>query len=133
MKDEIILTPYQANIFASAEMLLRTQGYLGESLFEDTYVLSKKLAEYIVANVPANGSNASSYPTKAYNAVLGIGPRVTIAGMNTNVSPAVTAALQNVQLDPTIGDSAVAAFNPAGNKPPPKKPTATSSTGPSNN
>jgi len=93
MTNEIILTPYQSTVFNATEALLRTQGYLGEALFEDTYVLSKKLAQYIVTSVPANGTVVSSYPTKAYNAVLGISTTTASAGSGT---PAAAADLNDL-------------------------------------
>ena len=74
MAEEIIFADYQAEVFNEAENLLRTQGYLGEQLFEDTYVLQKRLAEWVIDAVPVNGSRSSlmSDATNAYNGVLGI-------------------------------------------------------------
>lgn len=74
MAEEIIFSDYQAEVFNEAESLLRTQGYLGEQLFEDTYVLQKRLADWIIDAVPVNGSASSlmSEATNAYNGVLGI-------------------------------------------------------------
>jgi hypothetical protein len=47
---------------------------LGEQLFEDTYVLQKRLAKWVIDAVPVNGSRSSlmSDATNAYNGVLGI-------------------------------------------------------------
>ena len=75
MAKEIILSQFQSEIFNAAEQLLKTQGYLGESLFEDSYVLNKKLAQYIVMSVPQNGQVAADWALKSYNAVLGIRAR----------------------------------------------------------
>ena len=74
MAEEIIFADYQAEVFNEAENLLRTQGYLGEQLFEDTYVLQKRLADWVIDAVPVNGSASSlmSEATNAYNGVLGI-------------------------------------------------------------
>jgi hypothetical protein len=74
MAEEIIFSDYQAEVFNEAENLLRTQGYLGEQLFEDTYVLQKRLADWVIDAVPVNGSTSSlmSEATNAYNGVLGI-------------------------------------------------------------
>ena len=74
MAEEIIFSEYQAEVFNEAEMMLRTQGYLGEQLFEDTYVLQKRLADWVIDAVPVNGSTSSlmSEATNAYNGVLGI-------------------------------------------------------------
>ena len=80
MAEEIIFTDYQADVFVEAEQLLKTQGYLGQPLFEDTYVLSKRLADYVIHNVPMfggsggarKGTNVMGEATNAYNGVLGI-------------------------------------------------------------
>lgn len=74
MAEEIIFSEYQAEVFNEAEMMLRTQGYLGEQLFEDTYVLQKRLADWVIDGVPVDGSTSSlmSEATNAYNGVLGI-------------------------------------------------------------
>lgn len=74
MAEEIIFSDYQAEVFNEAEGLLRTQGYLGEQLFEDTYVLQKRLADWVIDAVPVVGSASSlmSEATNAYNGVLGI-------------------------------------------------------------
>jgi len=82
---EIVFTDYQADVFNEAEMLLKTQGYLGEPLFEDTYVLNKRLAEWIMANTNMSGTTVESSAANAYNGVLGIetdipdAPPVTIS------------------------------------------------------
>ena len=74
MAEQIIFSDYQAEVFNEAENLLRTQGYLGEQLFEDTYVLQKRVAEWVISNVPVMGSGGSlmSEATNTYNGVLGI-------------------------------------------------------------
>ena len=74
MAEEIIFSEYQAEVFNEAEMLLRTQGYLGEQLFEDTYVLQKRVADWVIDNVPvaADGSTIADEAMMTYNGVLGI-------------------------------------------------------------
>jgi hypothetical protein len=76
MTNEIILSPYQATVFTAAEARLKTQGYLGMALFEDTYVLSKKLAQHIVTSIPPSQSGNTDWSTQhaliAYRAVLDI-------------------------------------------------------------
>ena len=107
MKDEIIFTQYQADVFSAAERLLKTQGYLGESLFEDTYVLSKKLAQYVATSIPSNGTDVAAFGTKAYNAVLGIRAR---GGLEPGAK-ANAGALGGALIDQSlIGQTAV--FNP---------------------
>ena len=46
--NEVQLSEYQASVFLEAENILRNDGYLGEDLFEDTYVLQKAMVEYFV-------------------------------------------------------------------------------------
>jgi hypothetical protein len=72
--NEITLTTYQATIFNIVEGYFSSKGYLGEDLFEDTYVLQKKLVEYVVSNVSLNrGSESdSNIANRVYNAVLNI-------------------------------------------------------------
>lgn len=74
--NEIQLSEYQASVFLEAENILRNDGYLGEDLFEDTYVLQKAMVEYLVMNVPLNGSTADIQSTarEVYNEVLDITP-----------------------------------------------------------
>ena len=84
MTNEIILSPYQATVFSAAEARLKTQGYLGMALFEDTYVLSKKLAEYIQSSFPHSNGNVPSHATMAYNYVLGVSTSVPSGGSGNN-------------------------------------------------
>jgi len=71
---EITLTIYQAQIFNMVEGYFSSKGYLGEDLFEDTYVLQKRLADYITNNVSLNSGNDDSeiVANRVYNAVLNI-------------------------------------------------------------
>lgn len=71
---EIELSEYQANVFVEAENILRNDGYLGEDLFEDTYVIQKAMVEYIAMNITDIGTTAeiSSDARQVYNGVLGI-------------------------------------------------------------
>ena len=71
---EIEFTSYQSDVFVAAENLIRENGYLGEALFEDTYVLQKKMAEYVINNVPLSGqaSSISGEALDVYNDVLEI-------------------------------------------------------------
>ena len=66
---EIIMTEWHASIFNEAEVLLRTQGHLGQPIFEDTYVLNKQLAQWVMNN-SGQGSLAEE-ARKAYDGVLG--------------------------------------------------------------
>jgi len=71
---EIELSEYQANVFVEAENILRNDGYLGEDLFEDTYVIQKAMVEYIAMNITDIGTTAeiSSDARQVYNGVLDI-------------------------------------------------------------
>ena len=71
---EIELSEYQANVFVEAENILRNDGYLGEDLFEDTYVIQKAMVEYITMNIADTGTTAeiSSDARQVYNGVLDI-------------------------------------------------------------
>jgi hypothetical protein len=71
---EIVLTPFQAQIFNQTIEYFRTNGVGGDNVFEDTYVLQKRVAEYIKENATSSGGSASSFVTQIYNGVLGISP-----------------------------------------------------------
>jgi len=70
----IIFTEYQARVFNQTEQMYKTSGFLGISLFEDSYLLSKATAEYVVGNIPLAGglSQTNTFATQTYRAVLGI-------------------------------------------------------------
>ena len=71
---QIIFTEYQARVFNQTEAMYKTTGYLGISLFEDSYGLSKKTAQVVVSSVPLSGTlNAiNQFATNTYRTVLGI-------------------------------------------------------------
>ena len=71
---QIIFTEYQARVFNQTEAMYKTSGFLGISLFEDSYLLSKATANYIVSNIGLSGPVASINPsaTQTYRGVLGI-------------------------------------------------------------
>lgn len=93
---EIVLTPFQAQIFNDVIQYFRTNGVGGDNVFEDTYVLQKTVAEYIKANVGASGGNSSSFILQVYNGVLGITPQVASspapAPLPATAAPAPTPA-----------------------------------------
>ncbi len=70
----IVFTEYQARVFNQTEQMYKTNGFLGISLFEDSYLLSKATAAYVVGNIPLSGlpSQYNSLATQTYRAVLGI-------------------------------------------------------------
>tara|TARA_B110000858_G_C17765615_1_gene456900 strand:+ start:184 stop:714 length:531 start_codon:yes stop_codon:yes gene_type:complete len=114
---EIVFTDYQADVFNEAEMLLKTQGYLGEPLFEDTYVLNKRLAEWIMANTNMSGTTVESSATNAYNGVLGIetdipdAPPVTVTPTRSEPlpSPMPVQTVRPLPVRPIMTSSAVRA------------------------
>ena len=71
---QIIFTEYQARVFNQTEAMYKTTGYLGISLFEDSYGLSKKTAQVVVQSVPLSGtlSAINQFATNTYRTVLGI-------------------------------------------------------------
>lgn len=72
---EVELSEYQASVFVEAENILRNDGYLGEDLFEDTYVIQKAMVEYIVLNITDEQGTAaeiSSDARQVYNGILDI-------------------------------------------------------------
>lgn len=71
---EIVLTPFQAQVFNQTIEYFKTNGVGGDNVFEDTYVLQKRVAEYIKGNVTTSGGSASSFVNQIYNGVLGITP-----------------------------------------------------------
>ena len=75
---EIIFSEYQAQVFNQVENAFRTNGYLGTPLFEDTYVLSKAVAELIIEEIPVTGTRASvnRVATEIYQDILDIAPVV---------------------------------------------------------
>ena len=70
----IVFTEYQARVFNQTEQMYKTNGFLGISLFEDSYLLSKATAEYVIGNIPLSGlpDQYNSFATQTYRAVLGI-------------------------------------------------------------
>lgn len=71
---QIIFTEYQARVFNQTEAMYKTTGYLGISLFEDSYGLSKKTAQVVVQSVPLSGTLTAinQFATNTYRTVLGI-------------------------------------------------------------
>jgi hypothetical protein len=83
---EIVLTQFQAQVFNQTVQYFRTNGVGGDNIFEDTYVLQKRIAEYIKQNIPQGGNAPSTFINQVYNGVLGI----------TTTAPAPPAAIATV-------------------------------------
>ena len=71
---EVIFSEYQARVFNRTEALYKTNGYLSVALFEDSYLLSKATATYVINSVPVTGTQAdvASLALSTYRGVLGI-------------------------------------------------------------
>lgn len=74
--NEIVFSEFQARVFNQTEAAYRVNGYLNTPLFEDSYLLSKATAEYIITNVGVSGqpSAVNTVAMDVYRAVLGIVP-----------------------------------------------------------
>ncbi len=70
----LVFTEYQAQVFNQTEAMYKTTGFLGISLFEDSYGLSKSTAAYVINNIPLSGTMAqmNGFAQQTYNGVLGI-------------------------------------------------------------
>jgi len=70
----IVFTEYQARVFNQTEQMYKTTGFLGISLFEDSYGLSKRTATYVVSSIPLSGTAGAlnGFALQTYRAVLGI-------------------------------------------------------------
>jgi len=76
----VIFSEYQAQVFNRVEALYKTQGFLSQPLFEDSYLLSKATATYVIGNVQVAGSqeDVTSTALSVYRGVLGIStPTIT--------------------------------------------------------
>lgn len=77
---EIVLTPYQAQVFEATIEKFKRDGVGGDDIFEETYVLQKKIAEYITGNIaPSSGALVNPKATEVYNNILGIESAVSVA------------------------------------------------------
>ena len=75
----IVFSEYQAQVFNSTEAAYKSNGYLNTPLFEDSYLLSKATAQYIIEYIPLSGNNSSvqSRALEVYRGVLGIPAPIT--------------------------------------------------------
>lgn len=72
---EIVLSTSQAQVFNQTIQYFKTNGVGGDNVFEDTYVLQKRVAEYIKENVGENAPVNSTVVTQIYDGVLGLTPQ----------------------------------------------------------
>ena len=155
---QIIFTEYQARVFNQTEAMYKTSGFLGISLFEDSYLLSKATANYIVGNIGLSGTLDSINPSasQTYNAVLGIptpiapppappkpptSPLNPVKGNPTAIQSAVTptkftpptnttpVSVKPVSVSPAQVPTSLTAITKAGNNPSVYTPNPTVGTG----
>ena len=70
----IVFSEFQAKVFNQTEAAYKSNGYLNTPLFEDSYLLSKATAQYVIEYVPQTGTqgNIQSRALEVYRGVLGI-------------------------------------------------------------
>lgn len=71
---EMVLTPFQADIFEATLDKFKLDGVGGDDIIEETYVLQKAIAEFITSNM-AKGGGTGEVAVRAvevYNNILGI-------------------------------------------------------------
>jgi hypothetical protein len=78
--NDIIFSEFQARVFNQVEALYRVNGYLSTPLFENSFLLSKATATYILDNVGVSGASGGVGTTAldVYRAVLGISAPVNV-------------------------------------------------------
>lgn len=122
---QIIFTEYQARVFNQTEAMYKTSGFLGISLFEDSYLLSKATANYIVGNIGLAGTVESINPSasQTYRAVLGIPNPVAPPPTPPTPTPTVVTP---VKPTPTVPQVAVTptVFTPPATLPTPPQQTS---------
>lgn len=98
--NEIRFSEFQARVFNQTEAAYKVNGYLNTPLFEDSYLLSKATAEYIVSNVPLSGVETSinTVAMDVYREVLGIVP--------TTPPPPPPGPVSSTGVSPSAGPSA---------------------------
>jgi len=89
---EIVLSTSQAEVFNQTIQYFRINGVGGDNVFEDTYVLQKRVAEYIKENVGENAPVNSTLVTQIYDGVLGLAPQqpATSPPPTSTVAPTVS-------------------------------------------
>ena len=77
---EIVLTPFQAQVFEATIEKFKRDGVGGDDIFEETYVLQKRIAEFITTQLAqsSGNQNVSVRATQVYNNILGIESAVAV-------------------------------------------------------
>lgn len=101
---EIVLTPFQAGVFNQTIQYFKTNGVGGDNVFEDTYVLQKKVAEYIKQNITTSGGNSTTIALQVYNGVLGITPPPPPPAPTTPTGPIPSETLSMASGVYAVGD-----------------------------
>lgn len=88
----VIFSEFQAQVFNRVEALYKTNGYLSQPLFEDSYLLSKATATFVIGSVPVVGTqqDVTSLAMATYRGVLGIAAPPVIKPQTTSPVAAVT-------------------------------------------
>lgn len=126
--NDIIFSEFQARVFNQVEALYRVNGYLSTPLFENSFLLSKATATYIIDNVGVSGAagGVGSTALDVYREVLGISAPVNVPEPELPISS--TGAVNNGNVATTPTSATPPTSVPTGANAPSSVPTSISST-----
>lgn len=126
--NDIIFSEFQARVFNQVEALYRVNGYLSTPLFENSFLLSKATATYIIDNVGVSGAagGVGSTALDVYREVLGISAPVNVPEPELPISS--TGALNNGNAATTPTSATPPTGVPSGVSGPSSVPTSIAST-----
>jgi len=130
--NDIIFSEFQARVFNQVEALYRVNGYLSTPLFENSFLLSKATATYIIDNVGVSGAagGIGSTALDVYREVLGIPAPVNVPEPELPISS--TGAINNANVSRVPTSVTPPTSVPSGGNSPASVPTSISSAGGSN-
>ena len=130
--NDIIFSEFQARVFNQVEALYRVNGYLSTPLFENSFLLSKATATYIIDNVGVSGAagGVGSTALDVYREVLGIPAPVNVPEPELPISS--TGAINNANVSRVPTSVTPPTSVPSGGNSPASVPTSISSAGGSN-
>jgi len=130
--NDIIFSEFQARVFNQVEALYRVNGYLSTPLFENSFLLSKATATYIIDNVGVSGAagGIGSTALDVYREVLGISAPVNVPEPELPISS--TGAINNANVSRVPTSVTPPTSVPSGGNSPASVPTSISSAGGSN-
>lgn len=130
--NDIIFSEFQARVFNQVEALYRVNGYLSTPLFENSFLLSKATATYIIDNVGVSGAvgGIGSTALDVYREVLGIPAPVNVPEPELPISS--TGAINNANVSRVPTSVTPPTSVPSGVNSPASVPTSISSAGGSN-